>query len=240
MAEVYVNLTLSNAIPRSLTVEEIELETAKDKTLQLCISALKTNRWHNIQRQASGTTIKDINSLFKLRDQLSVSVKNDILVRDHRIVIPKSLQQRAVDIAHKGHQGVIKTKQLMRMKVWFHGLDHMAEETIASCLPCHASTLEKDAFAPLSMSKLPQGAWQEVRVNFKELPTGEYVMIVIDDYSRFPVIEVTKSALAKSVIPNSTPFFATYGIPVTVRTDSGPPFNGGEFLQFAQYSGFKH
>ncbi|XP_033104396.1 uncharacterized protein K02A2.6-like [Anneissia japonica] len=228
MAEEYVNFTLSNAIPRSLTIKEIEHETAKDKTLQLCISAIKTNKWHTIQRQASGTTKKDIESLFKLRDQLSVSVKNDILLRDHRIVIPKSLQQRAVDIAHEGHQGVIKTKQLVRMKVWFPGLDHIVEETIASGLPCQASTLEKDAFAPLSMSKLPQGAWQEISVDFKELPTGEYLMVVIDDYSRFPVIEVTKSTSAKSV-PKLDTIFATYDIPVIVRTDNGPPFNRGEF-----------
>ncbi|XP_033097625.1 uncharacterized protein K02A2.6-like [Anneissia japonica] len=65
-------------------------------------------------------------------------------------------------------------------------------------------------------------------------------MVVIDDYSRFPVIEVTKSTSAKSVIPKLDTIFATYGIPVTVRTDNGPPFNGGEFSQFAQYSGFKH
>ena len=34
--------------------------------------------------------------------------------------------------------------------------------------------------------------------------------------------------------------FATFGVPETVRTDNGPPFNGEEFRSFAQYLGFKH
>ena len=36
-----------------------------------------------------------------------------------RIVIPPSLQNHAVQLAHEGHQGIVKTKQLLRQKVWY-------------------------------------------------------------------------------------------------------------------------
>ena len=34
--------------------------------------------------------------------------------------------------------------------------------------------------------------------------------------------------------------FAAYGVPQVVTFDDGPPFNGHEFAQFADYLGFKH
>ena len=240
MAEEYVNLITTNAVPRSLTLDEIELETQNDDILQQCIHAIKHNKWHEAQKNATGVHKKDIDSLFKVRDELSISSERNILLRDHRIVIPKALQQRAVDIAHEGHQGVVKTKQLMRLKVWFPGLDKLIEQTVAACLPCQVSCPESNATEPLNMSDLPKGAWQELSIDFKELPTGDYLMVVVDDYSRFPVIEITKSTSAKCIIPKLDTIFATYGIPLTIRTDNGPPFNSVEFRQFTEYSGVKH
>lgn len=162
------------------------------------------------------------------------------LMRDHRIIIPKSLRQQVVDIAHEGHQGVVKTKQLLREKVWFTGIDKMVEKTVSSCLPCQASTVERQPSEPLQMSDLPQGAWQEVSVDFKELPTGEYLLVVVDDYSRFPVVDIVHSTAATTVIPKLDTIFSTHGVPVVVRSDNGPPFNSNDFAEFAKYLGFKH
>ena len=240
MAEEYVNLITSNAVPRSLSLDEIEHETQNDGALQECMRAIKHNKWHDVQKTATGVIKNDIDSLYKVRNELSINADKNILLRDHRIVIPKALRQRAIDIAHEGHQGVIKTKQLMRLKVWFPGLDRMVEQTVASCLPCQASTVERNTAQEVKMSDLPAGPWQEVSIDFKELPTGEYLMVVIDDYSRFPVIEIIRSTSAKTVVPRLDTIFAAYGIPVTVRSDNGPPFNSHEFKQFAGYSGFEH
>ena len=62
---------------------------------------------------------------------------------------------------------------------------------------------------------------------------GHYVLVVIDDYSRFPEVE-------KAVLSKLNRAFATYGVPQVVKSDNGPPFNGHEFAQFVDYLGFKH
>ena len=55
---------------------------------------------------------------------------NGIVLRGcNRIIIPTSLRSKAIDLAHIGHQGIMKTK-LLREKVWFPGIDKMAEEKI--------------------------------------------------------------------------------------------------------------
>ena len=56
----------------------------------------------------------------------------------------------------------------------------MVEQTVA---PCQASTIERNTTQEVKMSDLPAGPWQEVSIDFKELPTGKYLMVVIDDYS---------------------------------------------------------
>ena len=74
-------------------------------------------------------------------------------------------------------------------------------------------------------------------------PSGDYLLVVIDEYSRFPEVEIVKSTSAKSVIPKLDAIFARQGIPDELKTDNGPPplpFNGVEFSNFAKYLGFRH
>ena len=61
-----------------------------------------------------------------------------VVLRGTRIVIPQSLQQRAINLAHESHLGLTKTKALLREKIWFPNIDKLVENTIGKCLPCQA------------------------------------------------------------------------------------------------------
>ncbi len=62
-------------------------------------------------------------------------VHKGIVLRGNRIVMPTSLRSRTINLAHIGHQRIVKTKRLLRSKVWFPNIDKMVEETIQNCLP---------------------------------------------------------------------------------------------------------
>ena len=82
---------------------------------------------------------------------------------------------------------------------------------------------------------------ENVAVDFKgPLKTGEYALVVIDEYSRFPEIEFTTSTSAKATIPKLDKIFSTFGIPLKVRSDNGPPFTSDEFKNYVKYMGFEH
>ena len=51
-----------------------------------------------------------------------------IILRQRRIIIPQVLQSRAIQLAHEGHQGLTKTKSLVREKIWFPGIDKLVED----------------------------------------------------------------------------------------------------------------
>ena len=164
-----------------------------------------------------------LKSLHKVSEELTASTDLDLLLRANRIVIPQALAQTIIDIAHEGHQGMTKTKQLLREKVWFPNMDTLVDNTVRDCLLCQLTT-PNDTRTSLTMSTLPDSPWLEVSIDFCDLPTGEH-LVVMDDYSRFPKIEIITSTSARSVIPKLDHIFATFGIPKVVRSDTGPPFN---------------
>ena len=69
---------------------------------------------------------------------------------------------------------------------------------------------------------------------------GDHLLVVTDDFSRFPEVEILRSTSAKAVIPHLDSIFARQGIPEMVRTDNDPPFNSESFRMFATQLGFKH
>ena len=65
-------------------------------------------------------------------------------------------------------------------------------------------------------------------------------MVITDDYSRFPEIEIIRSTSASTVIPRVDAIFSRHGIPDVVRTDNGPPFNSEIFTRWSKTVGFHH
>jgi hypothetical protein len=85
--------------------------------------------------------------LFSAFNQIltELSITTDgVIIRDHRVVIPQSLQQRVIILAHEGHQGLVKTKELLRSKVWFPGIDSMVAKSIQNCYACQINTTKTD------------------------------------------------------------------------------------------------
>ena len=146
-AEQYVNFLTTHAVPKAMTIQEIQEATKSDKTLQRLIEIIHTQAWSSINETA--TTGEDIGELKLL-----------------------------------------------------------------------AKVSDVDFCGPF--------------------PTGEYTLVVIDAYSRFPEVEIVRSTSAKSTIHKLERIFATHGLPNTLKSDNGPPFQSSEFKQFMKENGIKH
>ena len=53
--------------------------------------------------------------------------------------------------------------------------------------------------------------------------------MLIDQYSKFPVVQVEKSTSWEQLKPGLKEAFATHGIPERITTDGGPSYSGHEF-----------
>ena len=100
--------------------------------------------------------------------------------------------------------------------------------------------INKTPHAPLKMAPLPEGPWEEVSADFDQIfTTGEYLLVLVDGYSRYPEVEIIRSLSVKKVIPNFDKIFSRHGVP-KIKTDNGPPFNEDVFTRWGKSIGFHH
>ena len=117
---------------------------------------------------------------------------------------------------------MVKTKQLLREKVWFPGIDKQVEHLVKSCLPCQAVTKNPEPKPELLMSELSDGPWRNL-------------CAIVGEYSRYPVVDIINSTAGSKAMPVFDKYFSMFGIPEVLKTDNGPPFNGDDFAKFADY-----
>ena len=187
--EHYVAYITRNAVPKAVTLKEVELATSQDRVLQAVMACILSSRWH---QPSSNVSLAELFRYENVKNELTCT--DTMLLKSNRIVVPATLQNKTVEIAHEGHLGIVKTKALMRQKVWFPSMDKLVEAKVKSCLACQIATPVMSR-EPLQMSRLPDQPCEEMRVDFAHVD-GETLLILIDDYSRFPFIEPVTSEAA--------------------------------------------
>ena len=112
MAEDYVNFITPSSIPRAMKIEDVKRATDADDMMQSVISLCRNGRWFEIHKYGDPM----MREFYNVRKQLTIADDN-ILLRGRNVVIPASLRNQVVALSHEGHQGIVKTKELLRSKV---------------------------------------------------------------------------------------------------------------------------
>ena len=64
------------------------------------------------------------------------------------------------------------------------------------------------------MTQLSKFPWQKIAVDHAGLfPSGEYCLVIIDEYSRYPEIRIVRSTSASTNIPKFKATFADDEVP---------------------------
>ena len=107
-------------MPISLT--DIEQASQDDDCLQVVKQAIRMGDWRPVASPAVHRTEEapqQLQSLYHVREELTVTEEGCIL-RGPRLVIPSSLTQRAVKLAHRSHKGMVKQKVVCELKSGSH------------------------------------------------------------------------------------------------------------------------
>ena len=109
---------------------------------------------------------------------------------------------------------------------------------VKSCTACAASTPHTPP-PPMVLRETPGRVWQHVSMDFKGPVGGDYYLhVTIDNFSRFPVVQMTKSTDFKGLKDKLVETFSMYGIPESVTHDGGAPYNSDNWRKFAKQQGF--
>jgi len=65
-----------------------------------------------------------------------LSEVQSVVLRNNRIVVPVYLLNHVIQLAHEGHQDIVKAKQRLRSNVWWPGIDKQAGSHCRQCIDC--------------------------------------------------------------------------------------------------------
>ena len=226
IAEEYINYIASNAVSKTMSQTEIVTATKADPLLQMLRESLLSGKWLSIPELRPL-----LGPLRAVRFQWSHSPWKE----NHN-----SYPAMTLELAHEGHQGIVRTKQLLREKVWWPGIDHDVQETIQRCLSCQSMS-PKSPPEPVRPSTMPRRPWEIVHVDpCGPFPSGESLLILVDACSRWPEVAILRSTTADAIIKQLKRIFATHGLPETITSDNGPQFVSKPFQDFLDIHGIRH
>ena len=78
----------------------------------------------------------------------------------------------------------------------------------------------------------PEKPWSRIHVDYAGPVDNHYFLIIIDAYSKWPEIYMTKSLNTDTTISCLRNCFARFGLPESVVSDNGPAFISDSFKNF--------
>ncbi|KAG1699379.1 hypothetical protein GQR58_005524 [Nymphon striatum] len=184
---IELHIDESNMVPKAMSWVEIKTASERCDEITEVRRALHNSDFGNCMNQYR-----------VLKEELSEI--DGILLRGDRIVIPKSLRSRVVAIAHEGHQGVVKTKSLLRTKVWWPGMDKEVERFCRHCYECQILGRPEPP-VPLVSTKIPENAWEYLATDLMgPLPNGEHVLVLLPTVERHGRLEGCESWKEKDTL----------------------------------------
>lgn len=123
-SEEYIYSVVKGSVPHALTPCELEQASKNDPIIIQLRHAILNNDWTCFK----GTAFQAV------KDELWTA--GQMVIRGNRIVIPEALREHVVELEHERHQGIVRTKNRLRSKVWWPEIDKMVERKVKKCYPC--------------------------------------------------------------------------------------------------------
>ena len=94
--------------------------------------------------------------------------------------------------------------------------------------------------APMEAWPDAKKSWSHLYADFAKPKKGISFLILVDLYSKWPEVFHMKSSNASSTIRALGEAFSRFGLPDTLITNNGPPFQSQEFQTFCLQNGIQH
>ncbi|XP_062538996.1 uncharacterized protein K02A2.6-like [Armigeres subalbatus] len=179
-----------------LSFNQIQKGTEKDLVLSKAYDSIQQG-W---MKASSSTADRELQKLYNRREFFT-TVEGCILSSD-RLVIPRHLRKRCLAQLHQGHPGIHRMKPIARSCVYWPSIDI---DIVKYVKPC----------ASIPWPKL-QRPWQRVHVDYAEPLDGEYYLLVVDSFSKWPKTLQTSRITVVATIKILQSIFARLGMPETV------------------------
>lgn len=171
--------------------------------------------------------------------RLDISTEDDKLIWNERVIIPSSLREILLNDLHAEHLGIVKTKQLARMYLWWPGIDRDIENRVKECLTCQ-ETAKKPPDTQQAKWSWPAGPWKRLHLDFAGPYEGKMFLVIVDAYSKYLEIVPMTTTTSSKTIAALRHLFSHFGLPDHIVTDNGTQFTSNEFGTFLRMNNIFH
>ena len=210
---------------------QLKSESAKDKCLSKIFEYCNTN-WPKYKHDC------DFNVLpyWNIRNDLSIF--DDMIIYNNRIVIPKSLQSSILDNIHNGHQGMVRCKALARQSVYWPNINNDIENKVQSCVSC-LNTRNMPNKIKLLPHDIPKRPFEKVGIDIVSVNGIKYQVVICYFAKWVEICKFKKSPSAKMIIDHLRFVFTHFGIPDCCFSDREPIYKSRELKEFCKELGIK-
>lgn len=209
---------------------ELQTKTREDSTLQQ-IKAWYMDKWPENDKNI---ITRELKYLYKLRE--FISIKDDIVYFQNKIIIPLSMRKEILTILHTAHAGVVKCKKRARKCLYWPAIASDIESFVLSCTDCEKYRSSKCKETLIS-HEVPDIPFYKVGMDICHFSNKDY-LVVVDYYSKWIELKRLEQKTAQNVILKLKIIFSTHGIPKYTVCDNNP-FNSFEFRRFADEIGMQ-
>ncbi|XP_037083880.1 uncharacterized protein K02A2.6-like [Pollicipes pollicipes] len=222
---------------------EIQAASEADPSLKEVREAIRTG-WPESARKCSAT----LRQFFGVRHELQLRDDDIILRGPDRVVVPVALTDKYLQVAHQSHEGIVRTKQLLRNLAWWPGMTRAITDLIRDCQTCRtkeAVLSQRARPAPLQPVPLPDRAWSKLGIDVVgpiagAPPSARYAITVIDYASKWPRVALTPSVETDDVISLLSTMWSREGYCDEVVSDNGSQFTSAKFETYLSGRGIRH
>ena len=154
-----------------------------------------------------------LSAYFEKKEELSLF--EGCLLWGSRVIIPQPCQEAVLAQLHEGHQGMVRTKSLARMYVWWPGINRDIDRLVRQCMSCQ-KTQAQPPEAPLHSWSWPTRPWARLHLDYAGPVEGKMVLVIVDAHTKWIEAVHTTTATSEAVIEVCREKFAQFGLPETM------------------------
>ena len=151
-------------------------------------------------------------------------------INDKRILIPQQLRKEVLECLHSAHQGATGMREHAKHRLFWPGLDAALCLTRAQCSDCN-SRAPAQSEEPLLICAAPEFPFQSTATDLFHCQ-GHKFLLYVDRFTAWLEIALTPKSDAANVINNLRRWFTTFGVPMELASDGGPPFDSITYTTF--------
>ncbi|GFW54589.1 transposon Tf2-11 polyprotein [Trichonephila clavipes] len=196
-----------------------------------------------VNTQDSDEYIRTIKKLLQEGKTSEFIVSNKILYKisedQELLVVPEMMQVDVIKKAHSfGHFAATKTEELVKRDYYFPNMRGCIENVIKNCVECISVNKKRgkgEGFLnPIPKEDLPLSTYHVDFIGPLPMTNKNYnhIFTVIDAFTKFTWLYLTKSTTAQEVIERLKLQQKTFGDPSRVIRDKGGAFRSKEFEDY--------